>query len=119
MTLEKLKQRRRSMQEELIQIAKDYARTLEKAFGRVTVVLYGSVVRGDFNQASDIDVLVISDNLPKRFLDRLDVLLEKAKAGIEPKGYTKEEFEKLRNKKNFQFMLLDKIVLLDDLGLFS
>lgn len=34
-------------------------------------MVFGSVARGDFNLWSDIDVLVVADNLPERWLDRL------------------------------------------------
>lgn len=34
-------------------------------------MVFGSVARGHFNLWSDIDVLVVADNLPERWLDRL------------------------------------------------
>jgi hypothetical protein len=107
------------MHDALVETAKAYAKGLERTLGKVSVVLYGSVARGDFNRSSDIDVLVVSDNLPKRFLDRLSLLMGKADAGIEPKGYTVSEFKTLVKKKSFAFMLSDRIVLVDDLGLFQ
>lgn len=118
MTLERAKARRRSMRAGFIGIAKAYAREITKKVGKATIVLYGSVARGDFNRASDIDVLVVSDNLPKDFMKRFDILLEKAHGGLEPKGYTTAEFFALARKKNFKAMLEKRIVLADGLGLF-
>ncbi|MGH8908620.1 MAG: nucleotidyltransferase family protein [Egibacteraceae bacterium] len=38
------------------------------------VVIFGSVARGDFNDTSDIDVLVVAERLPARATDRLAAL---------------------------------------------
>ncbi|MGI8900679.1 MAG: nucleotidyltransferase domain-containing protein [Nocardioides sp.] len=47
---------------------------LDPALGIRAVVVFGSVARGDFNVWSDIDVLVVADNLPARRLDRLGAI---------------------------------------------
>ena len=118
MTLEKAKERRRKIQKNMLKTAKAYATYIKKKLGKATIVLYGSVVRGDFGKLSDIDVLVISDKLKRNFLDRFDVLLSQKYASVEPKGYTRKEFLSLRKTKSFEYMLAKKNILKDDLLLF-
>jgi len=42
----------------------------------VSVVLYGSVARGEVKKDSDIDLLIISENLPKERSRRQDMFIE-------------------------------------------
>ncbi|MEM2156118.1 MAG: nucleotidyltransferase domain-containing protein [Candidatus Jordarchaeales archaeon] len=51
-----------------------YARVLDRLveclrerFNLVSVVVFGSVARGDFRSDSDVDVLIVADNLPDRY----------------------------------------------------
>jgi predicted nucleotidyltransferase len=59
------------MSQELVQ--KGLVQTLLKAFGErlLTVVLFGSRARGEANQTSDFDVLLVIENLPTKTLERL------------------------------------------------
>ncbi|MFP3081154.1 MAG: nucleotidyltransferase domain-containing protein [Acidilobus sp.] len=45
---------------------REYASRLRARLGRLSMALYGSYERGDFNLWSDVDVIVVSD----RFRDR-------------------------------------------------
>ncbi len=58
------------------------------------IILYGSLARGDFNQRSDIDIIVISSNLPKDYYQRATLLFELIETydPIEPLGFTPSEF---------------------------
>lgn len=47
----------------------------------VEVFVFGSVVRGELTGGSDIDILIVSNNLPERNIDR-----SKVKARIEEKA---------------------------------
>lgn|GEM_PF-2830365 len=60
----------------LRQVAEDYARALESSWGDalVSVVLFGSVARGEVTEHSDIDLLVIARGLPAGRLARQDRL---------------------------------------------
>ncbi len=60
----------------------EYSKVIYSKLGKFTGVLYGSMARGDNNVWSDIDFLVISDKLP------------------EVKGYTRNEFLKMIEKRN-------------------
>lgn len=42
----------------------------------VRVVLFGSAARGDADAASDLDVIVVAEDVPARFADRLAVAYE-------------------------------------------
>lgn len=65
------------------------------------VVLFGSFAAGDINEVSDIDILVVAD-FKEDFLDRIRTLMDMNtfKIPIEPVGYTPEEFDEMKNRKN-------------------
>lgn len=63
-----------------------------KRLGKVSVILYGSFSRDDFNAWSDIDLIIVAERLPKNIIKRQEVLYLFKIPKIEPKGYTKEEF---------------------------
>jgi len=78
---------------------------LEKLLDKLTpkfVVLFGSVVRGDFGVGSDIDILIVSEDLPKNFNERLRLLfnLNPSTAPLEPVGYTPKEFTDLLKRRH-------------------
>jgi len=47
----------------------------------ISIVLFGSMTRGDFTESSDIDMLVIARNLPDNWRERDKILLELAEIG--------------------------------------
>jgi len=66
------------------------------------VVLFGSFARGDINEGSDVDLLVVAD-FKEPFLDRIKLLLDLNDGTglpLEPVGYTVEEFQEMRKKGN-------------------
>ncbi|MDE3103226.1 MAG: nucleotidyltransferase domain-containing protein [Chloroflexota bacterium] len=60
----------------------------------VAAAIVGSVARGDFNVWSDIDVVVITEELPERAVEREGLLLDPAALGVQPVGYTRVEFDR-------------------------
>jgi hypothetical protein len=63
------------------------------------VVVIGSVARGDFNRWSDLDVLVVADELPAGAAARLELLTKDAPPGLQPVGWTNEEWaERVRRR---------------------
>lgn len=42
----------------------------------VSIVLYGSLARGEIKKDSDIDLLIVSENLPKERLKRQDIFMK-------------------------------------------
>jgi len=63
--------------------------------------LYGSYARGDFNQGSDLDLIIIKET-DKRFADRIEEVLQYCPGGIavEPLVYTMHEKEMMLAEKN-------------------
>jgi len=47
---------------------------LDERFERYEVYLFGSVAEGDYTMASDIDILVVSDDTPRRVSERSEIL---------------------------------------------
>lgn len=58
---------------QVFDILMEYSKAVSSKLGKFTRVLYGSMARGDYNVWSDIDFLVISDELPENPLKRLIV----------------------------------------------
>lgn len=76
---------REKAEENLSRIAEPYRRVLKalldalkRKFGSslVSVVVYGSVARGDTRRDSDIDLIVVAEGLPKSRMRRQDVFME-------------------------------------------
>lgn len=84
----------------MIERAREFVTRIPAKAELVAAVVYGSVARGDFNQWSDIDLLVVARNLPERFLDRNDVLAPAAVAGVQAIAWTPDEFEHALSKRN-------------------
>ena len=107
-------------QRKVIEEASRIVNELRKVLGKVTVILYGSYVRGDFNLWSDVDIIIISDrfsNVPP--LERYDLVMRLLPGGYEPKLWTVEEARKQLSKPWWREALKYSIVLADDYGLMS
>ena len=73
----------------------EYCTEVEKRFNPICIILYGSRAKGTFTNASDIDIIVISNNFEQDFLSRIKDLIDAniSSFPIEPLGYTQSEFE--------------------------
>ncbi|WP_286878583.1 nucleotidyltransferase domain-containing protein [Methanoculleus sp. UBA413] len=78
---------------------RDLAREIRSRRRVSTIILYGSFARGDFHEASDIDLIVVGD-FRERFHKRAATILDLTDLPIEPICYTDEEFAELVRKKN-------------------
>ena len=87
---EKVRQRRRAEQERLLDQAREFAEGLDPTLGVKAVIVFGSVARGDFNVWSDVDVLVVADELPAHPVGRLDALGPPA-ALVQPLAWSPDE----------------------------
>ena len=93
----------------------EYARLVGYRLGPVSIILYGSFARGDFNLWSDVDVLIVSDAFEGlRPLDRYDIL--PAVERIEPVPVTLEEFRRMLSKPSWRYALRDAVIVVDSLG---
>ncbi|MGI8778131.1 MAG: nucleotidyltransferase domain-containing protein [Acidimicrobiales bacterium] len=66
--------RRRGERDALLGVARRWAGGAGPMLGAQVIVVVGSVARGDFNRWSDIDMLVVVDELPDDFQGRLALL---------------------------------------------
>ena len=82
-----------------------------------SVVLYGSMARGDWSRHSDFDVLVGLESDPQpRFIDRLGTFLDLSRTGdVEALPYTLPQVERMFTHLNLVILaaLRDGIVLYD------
>jgi predicted nucleotidyltransferase len=66
--------RRENERKALLDRARRFADDLDTGLDVRAVVVFGSVARGDFHEASDVDVLVVANGLPVRPVERLAAL---------------------------------------------
>jgi hypothetical protein len=93
MSVERVVERRRGERHALLAGARRFVLATAGRVKMRAAVVIGSVARGDFNRWSDVDVLVIAEELPARALDRL-TLLEPRPAGIQPIAWTAAEWQR-------------------------
>ncbi len=92
--------RREREREQLIALARDYIERLSAQLPVLAAAIVGSVARGDFNVWSDVDVVVIAEDLPERTPDRASLLGADAPARLQPIGFRRNEFEAALKKGN-------------------
>ncbi|MFQ6119928.1 MAG: nucleotidyltransferase domain-containing protein [Methanosarcinales archaeon] len=78
---------------------RDFIKNIKNLYPIKEVYLFGSFARGDFNEGSDIDLLIIGD-FKERFLDRPDKFLELTDLPIEAFCYTEKEIQKMKKRNN-------------------
>jgi len=93
-------ERRRGEQAAAFEAARHFAATLAGEVPVVAAVVFGSYARGDFNTWSDIDVLVISDELPENSRDRSDLLWRHQPGGLSAIGWTTGEHQARRRRRD-------------------
>jgi len=81
---------------------KKLLRNLNKTLKPECIILYGSFARGDYNERSDIDIIVISSQLPKNFYNRMQFLYDLIESyeAIDILGYTPYEFKYMLEKRH-------------------
>jgi uncharacterized protein len=91
---------RRRRQEELVALARAYVEDLAQRITLVAAAVAGSVARGDFNVWSDVDVVIVAEDLPPRTPDRMAVVMEGRFPRVQAVGFTPEEFRAAVKKRN-------------------
>jgi uncharacterized protein len=86
----------------------DYCKSLAAEYRAKLVLVFGSSVKSTWTESSDVDILVISDNLPKNPIQRFfDV--EQANFDVQIFGYTTRELEDMLDSLNiFVISALDE-----------
>lgn len=75
-----------------------------KTLGARRIILFGSLARGDTGKRSDLDLIVVLDDAPPRFLDRLalvDEALKERDVPLDVLVYTSEELAELSRTRSF------------------
>ena len=83
---------RRAEREQLLVLARDHAARLARTLRLHRAVVAGSVARGDFNAWSDVDLVIVSDDLPRNARERHAALSADRPGRVEVHGYTASEF---------------------------
>ncbi|MEM4959616.1 MAG: nucleotidyltransferase domain-containing protein [Nanopusillaceae archaeon] len=85
-----------SRSEEVLAKVERYKEAIVRRLKPKKIILFGSFARGDYSEASDIDLIVVAD-WSEPFLDRIKVLLElnDQMLPVEPIGYTEEELRRM------------------------
>ncbi len=100
-----------------IEKALEFVRSLEE-LRPLTAIVIGSTARGDFNEWSDIDVVLVSDKFPENPLRRFDLLERQLRPGIEPIPLRPTDLQRLIRKKAPILEDISRgIFLIDDLGI--
>ena len=63
------------------------------------IIVFGSFVRKDLNEGSDIDIIIVGD-FKERFHKRIAAILDLTDLPIEPLCYTMEEFDRMVDEEN-------------------
>ena len=61
------------------------------------IYLYGSFARGDFNEGSDIDLIVVGE-FDGKMPERIGKILDLTSLPMEPLVYTEPEFEEMKDR---------------------
>jgi len=79
--------------DEILRRLGEYAKSKAETHRARAIVLTGSLAKGSYTGTSDADILVISDDLPSRVLERYALFSEPMMPiDVEPRVYTTEEF---------------------------
>jgi hypothetical protein len=119
MPLDDIIRARRAERERVIGELREYASRPRARLGRLSMALYGSYERGDFNLWSDVDVIVVSERFRDREFVTRRVELSDAPPRLEAICWTPEEATKALGKPWWREALREKVVIVDDYGLFS
>jgi predicted nucleotidyltransferase len=86
------------------------AQQLRTRYRASKILAFGSYVRQDLNEGSDIDLLIVGE-FTERFHKRIAAILDLTDLPIEPLCYTPAEFEQLvRDKNPFIAAVLEEAV---------
>ena len=86
--------------EEVMERLKEYANKAVIEEGAKAVILVGSLARGDYTAFSDADVIIVSDNVASRPIDRITRFLDPTlPIDLQPRVYTAKEFIEMARRK--------------------
>lgn len=84
---------------EIYQRVIDFVTDITAKLPVTQVYLYGSLIKGDVNEGSDIDLLIVG-NFKEPFFERIVTVMGFTTLPIEPLVYTTQEFDEMQNRGN-------------------
>lgn len=87
-------------------------KTLESRIRLKAAILFGSAARGQADGWSDLDLCVISEDLPEDFRQRTDLLWQEKPAGLDVVGFRPSEMDDLIFRPMILDILLEGKILL-------
>lgn len=90
--------RRRAERQGLLARARRFVAALDEDIGLRAAVVFGSVARGDFNDRSDIDVVIVAERLPDDAAERQRMVGSPAPGGVEAVVWTPDEWRSRREQ---------------------
>lgn len=103
--------------ERILRLLRNYAKKLVEEGRAELVILFGSLARGNYTAFSDADLLIVAENVPERWLDRIPAYIDpEVPIDMEPRVFTmKELYEMARSRSRVvKEVLEDGIVLAGD-----
>jgi uncharacterized protein len=91
--------RRRAERAALVRVARAYLAELDLGAAVLAAVVVGSVARGDFHDASDVDVIVVADGLPDDPAARWSLVAPR-RGLVQPVAWTPSEWRVERRRRN-------------------
>lgn len=92
---------------------RDLVESYREKFTLKLVVLFGSRARGDYTDESDVDILVIADDLPRDPREAFSMLRDPKYPHVNPVGFNTEVFlRKLESGSTFLLEVLDEGIVL-------
>ena len=100
--MESIIRRRKEERLKAIKLAKNFLECAKNHLVLRKAYIVGSYTRGDFNMWSDIDLVLIAENIPRSPIERLDLVKEclQAYPDVEPIIISPRIFAKLKEKRN-------------------
>ncbi|MBW3604035.1 MAG: nucleotidyltransferase domain-containing protein [Actinobacteria bacterium] len=92
-------ERRRAERDALLARGAAFAADLPGSLDVQAVVVFGSVARGDFNKWSDVDVLVVAEQVADDPLERQRAV-EPAPGRVQPVLWTPQEYRRRRRQRD-------------------
>jgi len=83
--------------EKIYEQLKEFAHLLKTKHKVKKVYLYGSFARGDFNEGSDIDLIIVGE-FENKMPQRINKIFNLTSLPIEPLVYTEAEFEQMKER---------------------
>jgi len=83
--------------EKIYEQLKEFAHLLKIKHKVKKVYLYGSFARGDFNEGSDIDLIIVGE-FENKMPQRINKIFNLTSLPIEPLVYTEAEFEQMKER---------------------